>query len=520
MLEKIFPFLRWFPLTKDQFKADFIAGLTVAMLLIPQSMAYAELAGLDMRYGLYAAFIPVILGALFGCLNQLGTGPVAMTSILTAAVLIKYADPNNIEQYAQMAFLLALMVGIIRLILGLGRMAFVVNYLSHPVIQGFTIAGALIIGLSQVDKILGIQVEKDSGFCGYVSDIAQLIIRLTETHPFTFIIGLSSIVLIFLIKKVNKALPSLLIAVVSATVFSYFFGFEAKNGDVVGSIPAGLPSFSLPWNIETDNIFMLMLKMLPDALVITLIGFMEVLAVSKAIAMKTHQKLDFNQELIGQGVAAIGGSFFKSYPTSGSFSRSAMNLMAGAKTAMSSVFTTIFVVLVLLFFTPLLYHLPKATLAAGIIVSVIGLINIDPIVRAWKVSKLDGSIAVITFIATMLFAPSIVNGIIFGGCIALVIFIFKRLKSKKLTYELDEQEIYIIIKPSREVLFPEISQLEKRVLDKAASKSTKEVKIDMINITAMDASLEWSLFNLKNRLETMGIKLQLINLQNEVNLLD
>ena len=508
-------FASWFPLNKDYLKADLIAGVTVALLLIPQSMAYAELAGLDAHYGLYAAFVPVLLGAMFGSLRQLGTGPVAMTSILTASVLVKYIPDGNPENYAKVAFLLALIVGLIRIFIGCFRLAFVVNFLANPVVQGFTNAGALIIGLSQINKIFALPMEVETGFAAYMIALTSMFMQLENLHIMTTLIGIVSIVVIMLVKKYKPRFPAMLVAVILASVFSYVLEFEAKGGSVVGEIPSGLPSIAVPWQFEVGSmdIFTLSLKLIPDAILITMIGFMEVLAVSKAVSLKTNQKLDFNHEMIGQGISAVGGSFFQSYPTSGSFSRTAMNLMCGAKTAMSSVFTSIIVVIVLLFFTGWLYYLPKATLAAGIIVSILSLINFKIIYQTWKVSRLDGGIAIFTFVATMLCAPDIINGVIIGGSIALVLYVVKKvkgspLKVKDLKLVMKDKTLSIELKGG--LYFPQSPVLERLIQTKVKENNyaIERVVIDASQLNELDSSAIFSFSTIRTFLASSNIVLE------------
>jgi SulP family sulfate permease len=402
-----------------------VAGVTVALLLVPQSMAYADLAGLPPEVGLYASFLPVMLGAMFGSCRQLGTGPVAMTSILTASILAGYAEPGD-PRYLKLAFLLTCLLGLIRILMGLARLAALVNLLSQPVLAAFTNAAAMIIGLSQVNKIFGLPKGNSRFFGGFLFDIGKVFSQVHRTHLATLCFGVGAFALIYGLKKWRPKWPAMLIATVLATLASWLVGFESKlGGTVVGHIPAGLPRVGLffdSWT-EAKDMAPVAKSMIPSAIALTIIGFMEAVSVSKAIALKTRQKLDLNQELIGQGVAAIGSGLSQGYPVSGSFSRSAMNLMCGAKTGMSSVFTALVVMLVLLFLTPLLYHLPTAVLAAGIMVAVFQLIRLKPLLHAWRASGKDGFTAVATWLATLLFAPSMERGIFVGVSLALVFYL-------------------------------------------------------------------------------------------------
>lgn len=533
----------------DTLKSDIIAGITVALVLVPQSMAYAQLAGMPAYYGLYAAFLPVIIASLWGSSSQLATGPVAVVSLLTASALTPLALPGS-ETFVVYAILLAFLVGVCQLFLGIFRLGVVINFLSHPVIVGFTNAAAIIIGLSQFNKLLGVSMVQSEHF---VQDIWEVFVQIPETHIPTLLFGVSAFVIMIGIKKYAPRLPGVLIAVVLSTMVSFAIGFEQKvtvkitdlpntelqtlsneylqatqslealereiivkgkelktlntteeeiitkryeidllklkrdegkdlatntlkkakqiwvtvvkgpngtvkiiekgspipegftatsqdwrikkiekgevkligGGDVVGSIPEGLPSFQIP-HFSWDAISTLLVT----AFIISLVGFMEAISIAKAIATKTREPLDPNQELIGQGLANMVGSFTQSFPTSGSFSRSAVNFNAGAKTGFSSVITGIVVFITLLFLTPLLYHLPQSVLAAVIMVAVVGLINFKEIRHLWHTNRHDGIATIATFIATLVMAPHLDNGILLGGVLAIVLYLIRISKTR------------------------------------------------------------------------------------------
>lgn len=555
MLTKILPFIEWFKdYSLGKFKIDFVAGLTVALVLIPQSMAYAQLAGLPAYYGLYAAFLPPMIASLFGSSRQLATGPVAVVSLMTAASLEPLASAGS-EAFIAYAIILALTVGVFQLLLGVLRLGLIVNFLSHPVVNGFTNAAAIIIGTSQLSKLFGVYVDK-------APHHYETIIRVIEsafhyTHLPTLAMGILSIAIMVGLKRLNPRAPFVLVAVAVTTIISWATGFqhsttvtstqimdeqvqqdilsfnhaiesiaglsvertkltpkiesihdassldrldleyqsrvfttkinaakgqasqirtrlremqfsavEDKNkgivfytkggpmpdarvddrvyrirmgnkavdtqaiklsggGAVVGDIPKGLPKLGMP-EINVS----VFLQLLPYAIIISLLGFMEAIAIAKAMAAKTGQRLDPNQELIGQGLANILGSIGKSYPVSGSFSRSAVNLQAGAVSGLSSVITSVMVIITLLFFTPLLYHLPQAVLASVIMMAVIGLVNVSGFIHAWKAQWYDGLISVITFVVTLAVAPHLESGIYVGVCLSLAVFLYKSMRPK------------------------------------------------------------------------------------------
>jgi SulP family sulfate permease len=428
--QRLFPFLHWWPqVNRHTLRIDLIAGLTVALVAIPQSLAYAQLSGVPAYYGLYATLIPVIVGVLFGSSMLLSTGPVAMTSLLTAASIMPLAAYGTQQFYAYV-ILMALLSGLVQIGLGLARMGVLLNFLSYPVLRGFINAAAIIIGLSQLPPMLGLSLKNTQHF---MTDILHVIENIDAMHLESLLFGLGSLALMTLLKKFAPKLPGVLIVVVLTTFISYAIDFEGLGGRIVGVIPQGLPGLSIPpidWKAS--------IHMLPTAFVIALISFMEAMSSAKIIAIKTRTQWNENQELIGQGLAKVTAAFSHAMPVSGSFSRSALNLAAGAKTGMSSIFTALAVLLTLLFFTPLLHHLPKPVLAAIIMMAVIGLINIKTIKESWIAGKPDGIAAVITFFATLAFAPNIQNGILTGITLSLILFLFRTMKPRIVLLGLDK----------------------------------------------------------------------------------
>lgn len=420
-LNKFFPFLDWPRITGQSFRADLIAGLTVALVAIPQSLAYAQLAGVPAYFGLYAAFIPTIIGALFGSSRQLSTGPVAMTSLLTAASVAQLA-PHGSDLFYAYVILLALLSGLFQIAFGVMRMGVLLNFLSQPVLRGFINAAAIIIGLSQLPAMLGIPSKQSTHF---LVDIGQVIVHLDTAHGVSVVFGASALFMLIGFKRYTPKLPGVLVTVTLLTVISYLVGYAGMGGRVVGEVPQGLPSFSVPpldWHAST--------ALMPAAFVIALISFMEAMSSAKVIAIKTRVAWNENQELIGQGLAKVAAAFSHSMPVSGSFSRSALNLSAEAMTGLSSLFSASFVVLTLLFFTPLLYHLPKPVLSAIIMMAVGGLVDFGVIKKAWKAGRDDGLAAVITFVSTLLFAPNIQNGILTGIMLSLALLLYRMMKPR------------------------------------------------------------------------------------------
>ena len=495
----------------------------MALVAIPQSLAYAQLAGVPAYFGLYAILVPSLVGALFGSSRVLSTGPVAMTSLLTAASVIPLAHWGT-EQFYTTVVLMAFLSGVVQIIMGLARMGVLLNFLSNPVLMGFINAAAIIIGLSQLAPLVGLSLRNSQHF---LVDIAHILVHMDEMHLASLIFGLSSLAIMLTLKRYAPKLPGVLIAVTLATVASYVIGFEAIGGRVVGEIPQGLPSFSLP---EFD--WQASVSLLPMAVVISLVSFMEAMSSCKIIAIKTRTAWDENQELIGQGLAKIAASFNHTMPVSGSFSRSALNLSSGAITGLASIVTAAAVLLTLLVLTPLLHQLPKPTLAAVIILAVISLLNFKIFGDAWKASKQDGIAAVTTFVATLLFAPNIQYGILVGMLLALAMFLFRTMKPRIVLLGLDENgelqnaERYslpkfhpqvVAIRFDGQLYFANVNYFEESILYLISNDADiRYVLVDASGINGLDASGVAMLRELVTRLKGNGIALVFYNIKLQV----
>lgn len=638
-IKQFLPFLAWLPELKNKqtLRADIIAGITVALVLIPQSMAYASLAGLPPYYGLYAAFLPPIVAAIMGSSRQLATGPVAVVSLLTAAALEPLATAGG-DAYIAYAVLLALMVGLFQISLGLLRLGVLVNFLSHPVVMGFTNAAAIIIATSQLSKIFGVTVEKAEHH--YETVWRVILAAIDNTHMMTFVMAVLAISIMVAIKKYAPKLPGVLIAVAITTVLSVSIGFEQRmtvsqeqvtdnklqsmlgkqqmllsnieqlnakldsapeeakesiqsrvddlivdqrahlkdmkkqvlafvtakeegkqgslvtsevitdplvtdgkswefdgfddvggimlrsGGRVVGTIPEGLPSMRIP-----EMSWATIVQLLSAAIAIALIGFMEAISIAKAMATRTRQRLDTNQELVGQGLSNMVGSLFQSYAVSGSFSRSAVNIGAGAVTGFSSVVTGLMVLITLIWFTPLLYHLPQATLAAVIMMAVIGLVNVKHFKHTWNVYKSDGLIALLTFILTLAFAPHLENAIIIGVMLSLGVFLYKTMKPRVAILsrfhdgtlrDVDVNKLETcphvsIIRFDGSLYFANVSYFEDIIMERSANKPDLEyIIVDGQGINQIDSTGEEMLATLARRLDKTGVKVLFANFKRQI----
>ncbi|WP_152286894.1 SulP family inorganic anion transporter [Flavicella marina] len=418
-MKKYFPILQWISkYNSSLLKSDAIAGITVGVVLIPQGIAYALIAGLPPIYGLYTALIPQLVYAVLGTSPRVAVGPVAMDSLLVAAGIASLVTFGT-ENVVSIAILLAFSVGVIQFLLGVLRLGFVVNFLSRPVISGFTSAAAIIIGVNQFRNLLGIPIPRSN----QIHEITiHFVKNVLDTNLQTFAIGAGAILIIFVLKRINNKIPSPLVVVVIGILVLKFFSGTFDQVAIIKEIPSGLPSFSVP-DISLEKI----MQMLPIALTIAMIGFLETVSIGKSLEKNDdviHVKP--NQELIAIGLGNMLGSFFKSYPATASFSRSAVNQDSGAKTGFAAFFSVAIVAAVLLFLTPVFYYLPKAVLAAIIIVSVLKLIDYREAMRLWKVNKIDFWMLLVTFIGTLFFG--IKEGIGVGVGLSLLMVIFRTSK--------------------------------------------------------------------------------------------
>ncbi len=415
-MHKFLPFLEWLPhYKKSDFPKDLVAGFTVGIILIPQGMAYAMIAGLPPVYGLYTALVPVLAYAFMGTSRHVGMGPVAMDSLLVAAGLGALSIVG-VENYIAMALVLGFMVGAIQLLLGIFRMGFLVNFLSRPVISGFTSGAAIIIIFSQLKHLLGTNIEGSNQFHQLVLNAFE---KLADTNPFDLLIGLLGIGIILLFKKFDPRIPAILIVVLLGILAVYFFQLQDFGVQIVGTVPKGLPYFKVP-DINLKNA----ISIWPIALTLALVGYLETISIGKALEEKRGtDHIDANQELVALGTSNILGSFFQSYISTASFSRSAINNEAGARTNFAAIITVLLVVLTLLFLTPLFYYLPNAALASIIMVSVFGLIDLRYPKSLRKHGKDEFFVLLITFLATLFIG--IKEGILIGVLFSLLLMVYR-----------------------------------------------------------------------------------------------
>lgn len=418
-MKSFFPILQWLPkYRKEMLFGDAISGITAGILAIAQGMAYAMIAGLPPVFGLYAAMTPQIIYVLLGTSRQLSIGPVAMDSLIVAAG-ISAIGIVGIEEYILAAVFLAFFVGIIQVILGVLKLGFLANFLSKPVLNGFTSAAALIIGLSQLKHMLRVDMQQTNKIHILFQEV---ILNFSETHFLSLGLGLVGIILIKVFQKINKKIPAILIVVSLGTIVMYFTQWHLQGIKIVGEIPVGLPKIGMP---KLDK--QLIMDLFPVAITLAVVGFTEAISIAKAIEEKhTDYQVDPNQELIAVGSGNIIGSFMQSYPTTASFSRSAIQDQGGAKSGIASLFSAALVLLTLLFLTPLFYYLPIPILAAIIMVSIFGLIDIKYPRQLWKKNRDECLAFLITFIITM--TVGIPQGIVIGILLSLLTMVFRTSK--------------------------------------------------------------------------------------------
>ncbi len=406
---------------RQDLRADLSAGLAVSLVAIPQALAYAQLAGLPPHVGLYASLIPSLVGALFGASAQLNTGPVALTSLLTATALAPLA-PAGSDNYLQLALGLALLAGLLQLGMGLLKLAYFAELLSRPVLHGFINACSLLICISQLPPLLGLPL---AGQQNVLDTMLAIISLLPAAHGPSVLLGGLAWLLLVVLKRYWPRLPGLLIVVVGMSVLAGFMDFADQGGRSVGPLPAALISLALPelsWPQLT--------ALLPSALVLALVSFLEAMSSCKLAAARTGERWNGNRELIGQGLAKISAGFCQAYPVSGSFGRSAVLLTQGARTRLASIFGVLLVLLALALLPDAIARIPRPVLAAVILATLSSLLDFRPLRDAWKISRDDGLAGTLSFVGTLAFAPHIEMGILGGLLLSLALLIYRSMRPR------------------------------------------------------------------------------------------
>lgn len=414
-LVKLFPFLVWFRLTtKETIKADFFAGLTGAIIVLPQGVALATIAGLPPEYGLYTAMVVPIIAALFGSSFHLVSGPTTAISIVVFATVSKHAVVGS-DEFVAMALTLTFLAGVYQLAFGLAKFGMLINFVSHNVVIGFTTGAALLIATSQIPYMLGIEIFRGFGFTNTWFTLYE---NFTELNIFVLIVGLSTLSSAILVKLFKPRYPNLLIGMFVGGLVAALLSGLTDAIKTVGEIPALLPPLSMP------NFSLNTLKSLaPGAFAIALLGLIEAVSISRSVATKSYQRIKPSQEFVGQGLSNIIGSFFSSYASSGSFTRTGINYEAGARTPLSAIFSALILVLIVLLVAPLMKYLPLAAMAGVILLVAYNLIDFQHIKKTFKFSKSEASIFLVTFLSTLLLELEF--AIYLGVLLSLMLFIAK-----------------------------------------------------------------------------------------------
>lgn len=536
-LERYLPAVVWLKdYTRGDMQTDMMASIIVTIMLIPQSLAYAMLAGLPPAVGLYASILPLVAYALFGSSRTLAVGPVAVVSMMTGTAALQFAAPNTAE-YLSIVILLAAISGLFLLLLGLFKLGFLANLLSHPVISGFISASAILIALGQTKHILGISASGHN----LIEMISAMWTNLSQSNFITILIGVSAIIALHLLRQhfknlliriglsehnaqlASKAGPVLV--VVLMTLLVAIFKLNAEGVKVVGAVPSGFPPLSLP----TMDL-QLAIDLLPAAILISVVGFVESVSVAQSFAAKRRQSIDPNQELVGLGAANLSSAFSGGFPVTGGFSRSVVSFDAGAKTPMTGVFTALLILLTLSFLTGAFYYLPKAVLAATIIVAVVQLIDLKTFIHVWNYSKQDASALIATFF--MVLFVGVEAGIITGVSLSLILFLWHashphiavvgRVPGTEHFRNIERFQVetncdVLTVRIDESLFFANARMLEDKINQLVAQQQEiKDVILMCTAVNMIDASALESLEMICERLHSTGIRLHLSEVKGPV----
>ncbi|RTZ64676.1 MAG: sodium-independent anion transporter [Aquificaceae bacterium] len=512
-LESIFPFLIWFKLiNKESLKADLMAGITGAVIVVPQGVAFATIAGMPPEYGLYTAMITPIIAALFGSSFHLVSGPTTAISIVVFSTISNYATPGSPE-FVSLALTLTFLAGVYQLAFGIARLGVLVNFVSHTVVIGFTAGAAILIATSQIKHLMGIEIAKGESFLHIWMKIFE---NIGSTNFYLLAIGLSTLIVSILVKKFLPKIPNLLIGLIVGSLLAMAFKEHTDTIAFVKEIPAQLPPLSMPtFSLET-------IKMLaPEAFAVALLGLIEAVSIGRSIATRSNQRIDANQEFIGQGISNMTGSFFSSYAGSGSFTRSGVNYEAGAKTPLSAIFSAVILAIIVLLIAPLTGYLPIAAMAGVILLVAYNLVDFHHIKQTLSFSKSESAVLLTTFFATLFLELEF--AIYFGVLLSLILFLAKTSTpnipvlsvdnsprsthrkfidvSEKPTLQCPQLKI---IRIDMSIYFGSINHIQKKLSKIVDDEKIHHVLIEASGINFIDLAGADALISENNRLKGLG----------------
>ena len=512
-LRFMLPFLQWFRLvTKETLKADLVAGFTGAVIVLPQGVAFATIAGLPPEYGLYTAMVTPVIAALFGSSHHLISGPTTAISIVVFAAVSNHAEPGTPE-FISLVLTITFLAGVYQLAFGLARLGSLVNFVSHTVVIGFTAGAAILIATSQMKNILGVSVPKGVSFFHTWTDIWN---EIGNTNIYVLIIAIATLLSAIFIKRFYPRVPNLLVGLIVGSIVALLFSDAHHNIELVGKIPAQLPPFSLP-----DFSFASIKMLAPEAFAVALLGLIEAVSISRAIATKSNQRINANQEFIGQGLSNLTGSFFSSYAGSGSFTRSGINYSSGAKTPLSAIFAATFLMLIILLIAPLTAYLPVAAMGGVILIVAYNLVDFNHIKEIIKYSKSESSILFTTFFATLFLELEF--AIYLGVLLSLVLFLAKTSTPEVVTLAPDtdtntgkKKLININKKPVNQcpqlkiiridmsIYFGSINHIQNRIHHIIENENIQHILVIGTGINFIDLSGAEAMVSDANRLKRMG----------------
>ncbi len=522
-LTQFFPFLQWFKrVTPATIKADLVAGFTGAVIVLPQGVAFAAIAGLPPEYGLYTAMVTPIVAALFGSSYHLISGPTTAISIVVFSAISHYAEPGSPE-FIKLALTLTFLAGVYQLGFGLARLGALVNFVSHTVVIGFTAGASILIATSQMKHVLGISVPKGESFLHTWMDVFN---QAGSFNMFIVAVAASTLVSALLFKKLLPKVPYLLVGLVVGSIVSILLNGEAHGVRLVGEIPAHLPPPSMP-----DFSFTTIQMLAPEAFAVALLGLIEAVSISRAVATRSNQRIDSNQEFVGQGLSNMVGSFFSSYAGSGSFTRSGINYAAGAKTPMSAIFAAVFLMLIVLLIAPLTAYLPVAAMGGVILIVAYNLIDFHHISSVLKNSKAESSVLIVTFLSTLFLELEF--AIYLGVLLSLVLFLARTSSPEIPTLGVDTEDekrrlININKKPIKQcpqlkiiridmsVYFGSLNHIQNRIHNIVEHQQIYHILIVGSGINFIDLSGAEMLISESKRLKRLGGGLYFTGLKSKV----